>query len=50
MFGVAFGQYLVDDLGLSWKVVEDQYGTEMAVSPNGWLVDFYASDLRNGSR
>ncbi len=31
MFGVAFGQYLVDHLGLSWKVVEDEYGTEMAV-------------------
>ena len=30
-FGVAFGAYLVDRLGLEWKIVEDEYGTEMAV-------------------
>jgi Domain of unknown function (DUF3806) len=30
-FGLAFGQHLVDDLGLAWKVVEDRDGTEMAV-------------------
>jgi hypothetical protein len=29
--GIAFGQYLVDRLGLDWKVVEDEYGTEIAV-------------------
>jgi hypothetical protein len=31
MFGLALGQYLVDHLGLSWKVVQDQHGTEIAV-------------------
>jgi len=30
-FGLAFGAYLVDRLGLQWKIVEDEYGTEMAV-------------------
>lgn len=30
-FGVAFGCYLVERLGLVWRVVEDEYGTEMAV-------------------
>jgi hypothetical protein len=29
--GLAFGQYLVDRLGLDWKVVEDENGTEIAV-------------------
>lgn len=30
-FGCAFGNYLVGRLGLEWKVVEDEHGTEMAV-------------------
>ena len=30
-FGVAFGSYLVERLGLVWRVVDDEYGTEMAV-------------------
>ena len=30
-FGVAFGQYLVDQLQLTWVVASDQDGTEMAV-------------------
>lgn len=30
-FGVAFGSYLVERLGLVWRVVEDEHGTEMAV-------------------
>ena len=29
--GIALGQYLVDRLGLDWKVVEDEYGTEVAI-------------------
>ena len=29
--GLAFGQYLVEHLGLAWKVVEDEFGTEIAV-------------------
>jgi hypothetical protein len=29
--GLAFGQYLVDRLGLDWKVVEDENGTDIAV-------------------
>ena len=29
--GMALGQYLVDRLGLDWKLVEDEYGTEVAV-------------------
>jgi hypothetical protein len=29
--GLAFGQYLVDRLDLDWKLVEDEYGTEVAV-------------------
>ena len=31
MFGLTFGQWLVDHLGLSWKVVQDESGTEIAV-------------------
>lgn len=30
-FGLAFGWYLVDTLGLEWKVVKDGSGTEIAV-------------------
>lgn len=30
-FGIAFGQLFVNVLGLEWKVVTDQYGTEIAV-------------------
>jgi len=30
-FGIALGQHLVDHLGLEWKVVQDEGGTEMAV-------------------
>jgi hypothetical protein len=30
-FGLALGAYLVDRLGLEWKVVSDKDGTEMAV-------------------
>jgi hypothetical protein len=29
--GLAFGQALVDELGLQWAVVTDDYGTEIAV-------------------
>ena len=29
--GLAFGQYLVEHLDLAWKVVEDEFGTEIAV-------------------
>jgi hypothetical protein len=29
--GIAFGQRLVDDLGLRWAVVTDEHGTEIAV-------------------
>ena len=29
--GMALGQYLVDRLGLAWKLVEDEFGTEVAV-------------------
>jgi hypothetical protein len=29
--GIAFGQYLVDRLGMSWAVVTDEHGTDMAV-------------------
>lgn len=30
-FGLAFGDYLLERLGLEWRVVEDRQGTEMAV-------------------
>ena len=30
-FGIAFGQYLVEQLQLTWAVASDQHGTEMAV-------------------
>jgi Domain of unknown function (DUF3806) len=30
-FGLAFGAHLVERLGLEWKVVRDEYGTEIAV-------------------
>jgi len=29
--GMALGQYLVDRLGLDWKLVEDEDGTEVAI-------------------
>jgi hypothetical protein len=29
--GAAFGQHLVDRLGLAWKIVEDEHGTDLAV-------------------
>ena len=31
MIGLAFGQRLVDELGFSWGIVTDEYGTEIAV-------------------
>jgi hypothetical protein len=37
-FGIAFGQYLVDTLGLQWAVVTDSHGTEIAV--HGYPGDF----------
>ena len=39
-FGLAFGQYLLDRLKLSWKVVQDEYGTEIALhgQPNDVLI------------
>jgi hypothetical protein len=30
-FGIAFGQHIIDDLGLNWAVVSDEHGTEMCV-------------------
>ncbi len=30
-FGHAFGQYLADRVGLEWKMVEDEYGTDAAI-------------------
>ena len=30
-FGVAFGQYVVENLDLQWAVVSDEHGTEIAV-------------------
>lgn len=30
-FGLAFGQALVDDVGLEWAVVTDEHGTDIAV-------------------
>lgn len=29
--GLAFGQYLVDKLGMNWAVVSDEHGTDIAV-------------------
>jgi hypothetical protein len=29
--GLAFGSYLAGQTGLAWKVIEDQYGVEMAL-------------------
>lgn len=31
ILGIAFGQYLVEDLRLDWAVVTDEHGTELAV-------------------
>jgi hypothetical protein len=31
LVGVGIGQHLVDELGLSWSVCEDEYGTDLAV-------------------
>src|SRR4051794_15252064 len=38
--GLAFGQRLVDDLGLRWVVVSDEFGTELAThaAPGDLLV------------
>ena len=38
--GVAFGQCLVDDFDFAWKVITDEYGTEMAVyaEPGGFTL------------
>ena len=38
--GLAFGQYLVDRLGMSWAVVSDEQGTDIAVhsSPGDILI------------
>jgi hypothetical protein len=30
-FGIAFGQYIIDDLGLHWAVVADEHSTEICV-------------------
>jgi hypothetical protein len=30
-FGIGFGQYLVDNNNLEWKIVQDEFGTEIAV-------------------
>jgi hypothetical protein len=39
-FGIAYGQYLIDHIGLKWAVVTDEHGTEIAVhgQPNDALV------------
>jgi hypothetical protein len=34
LVGVGFGQLLVDELGLSWVVITDEYGTDVAVRGN----------------
>lgn len=38
--GLAFGQFLVDTLGMSWAVVSDEHGTDIAVhsSPGDILI------------
>lgn len=40
MIGIAFGQHLVDALGLEWVIATDEYGTQLAVhgEPNNVLV------------
>ncbi|MBX3030187.1 MAG: DUF3806 domain-containing protein [Chloroflexi bacterium] len=30
-FGIAFGSFMIDWLGLEWKIVQDEHGTELAV-------------------
>jgi hypothetical protein len=42
--GLAFGQRLVDELGMRWMVVTDEYGTEMAAhEPRGNMLVFPAN-------
>jgi hypothetical protein len=43
--GLAFGQTLVDDLGLQWAVITDEYGTEMAVHGQPGDVIVYPPNL-----
>lgn|SRR5690349_19075 len=40
LVGIAFGQHLVDAVGLEWVVATDEYGTELAVhgEPNHVLI------------
>jgi hypothetical protein len=38
--GLAFGQHLVDRLGVRWVVVTDECGTEAAHEPRGDLLMF----------
>ncbi len=40
MVGIAFGQHLVDEAGLTWVIATDEHGTELAVhgQANGTLV------------
>jgi hypothetical protein len=41
MVGVAFGQHLVDELGLSWVIASDEHGTDLAVhGPQGNVLVF----------
>ncbi len=43
--GIAFGQHLIDALGLYWAVVSDEHGTEMAVYGNDGAVLVFPANL-----
>ena len=44
-FGLAFGAHLVDRLGLEWKVIQDDLGTEMAVWGREGEVTIFPANL-----
>jgi Domain of unknown function (DUF3806) len=40
-FGAAFGQYLVDNYGMKWIIVKDDYGIDYAVIHKKWNIIAY---------
>lgn len=44
-FGIAFGQYLADQLALEWTVATDEHGTELAVHGQPGDILIYPGNL-----
>jgi len=41
MFGIVFGHYIIDDIGLEWVIVSDDIGTDLAVHGESGSVLIY---------